>query len=131
MKRINFNAGGGRLSVLFRFEGIMFASYIYTLYEAGSNNISDRKEGNNQNDDDDSYNLPLPAAHNNGRIIQLSTSLKGELTDEELNNPEKPKYKITAEVFQDGQSLGREADEGLLTNSLTDSLITIILRKNA
>ena len=106
MKLIPFNKQGGRIKVCFKFTGLIAASYTFTLWESGSNDIVMEKKGNNINPVDDCYDLPLPTDKNDGRIIDLLTSFKG------LNTGKATPYSITIEVYQDGNLLGTESESG-------------------
>lgn len=103
-KNIIFQKDGQPLKVNFVFKGIIGASYAFTLWGAKTNDVIMEKKGNNLNDDDDHYDLPLPVDANTGRLIELSTLLKGL--------DEKGKYKITIEVYQGDQLIGSEEESG-------------------
>ncbi|MBL6446320.1 hypothetical protein JMN32_08370 [Fulvivirga sp. 29W222] len=123
IKTIKFNPNGEDLKVSFKFEGLIVASYSYTLWETNSNNRVVYEKGNNQNPDDDSYVLPPPVASCDGRMIQLRTEFKA------LDPENVKQYTITAEVFQGDQSLGKDEDAGDNTGKSQSSLIYILLSK--
>ncbi|UII33676.1 hypothetical protein LVD17_07575 [Fulvivirga ulvae] len=123
IKTIKFDPNGGDLKVVFTFEGLIVASYAYTLWEANSNNQLIYEKGNNQNPDDDSYTIPPPVIDSDGRLVQLRTEFKA-LDPENIKQ-----YTITAEIFQAGQSLGKDQDTGENTGKSQGSLIFILLSK--
>jgi hypothetical protein len=122
MKDIKFDPNGERLSVSFVFEGLIVASYSFTLWEAESNHRLMYEQGNNQNSDDDKYDLPMPVSSNNGRLIQLRTDFVG------LDPANSKDYSITAQVFQGGIDLGNESENGSITGKTQESLIYILLK---
>jgi len=76
MTHVKFNPSGSPLKIEITYLGNMTASYVYTLWENNSNAKADEKSGNNLNDIDDKYELPTPVKLNEGRIIELFTTLK-------------------------------------------------------
>lgn len=123
IKTIKFDPDGEDLKVVFTFEGLIVASYAYTLWEANSNNQLIYEKGNNQNPADDSYIIPPPVIKCDGRLIQLRTEFKA------LDPDNVKKYTITAEVFQGDKSLGKDQDSGDNTGKAQGSLIFILLGK--
>lgn len=123
IKTIKFDPDGEDLKVAFTFEGLIVASYSYTLWEANSNNRLVYKKGNNQNPEDDSYSIPPPVIDSDGRMIQLRTEFKA------LDPDNIKKYTITAEIFQGDKSLGKDQDIGDNTGKAQSSLIFILLSK--
>lgn len=121
MKLIPFNNTGGRLKVSFTFKGTIAASYTFILWESGSNTEVMEEKGTNLNPDDDSYNLPLPTANNDGRIIDFGTTFKN------LGPGASTNYTIKTEVFQDGKLLGDDSDSGIISNEIKRSKIYIKL----
>lgn len=75
MKEFTFNPAGDRISIGVEFGYAHIGSYILRLWEAGSNTVVLQRRGNNQNPDDDTYLLPLPTKHNDGRLIQCQTAI--------------------------------------------------------
>jgi hypothetical protein len=121
MKTIIFNSNGERIRVNFTFTGLIAASYAFTLWEAGSNNRVLYETGNNQNNDDDSFFLPLPVPVNNGRLIELRTEFIG------LDAVSYKLYKIKTEILQGSNNLGSEEDSGEVTGKTQSSIIFIKL----
>ncbi len=93
-----------KLSVKVSFLGVVQASYIYTLWEAFSNQIVQRVEGNNLNPDDDKFDLPLPSSSNLNRVIEVRTAFYG------IDHNNHPTYEIRVEVFQGNSLLGFVSD---------------------
>jgi len=75
MKQFTFKSEGERLSINIQFGYAQIGSYILRLWEAGSNTVLMQRRGNNQNQEDDTYLLPLPTKHNDGRMIQCQTAV--------------------------------------------------------
>ena len=123
IKTIKFDPNGEDLKVVFTFEGLIVASYAFTLWEANSNNQLMYEKGNNQNPADDSYAIPPPVINSDGRLIQLRTEFKA------LDPDNVKQYTITAEVFQGDKSLGKDQDTGDNTGKSQGSLIFILLSK--
>lgn len=123
IKTIKFDPDGEDLKVVFTFEGLIVASYAYTLWEANSNNQLIYEKGNNQNPTDDCYTIPPPVINSDGRLIQLRTEFKA------LDPTNVKKYTVTAEVFQGDKSLGKDQDSGNNTGNAQSSLIFILLNK--
>ena len=117
MKTINFNRQGGEIKVEFKFTGLITASYEFTLWAADSNDRIMHKTGNNQNAQDDIYSLPVPAADNEGRIIQLRTEFVG------LDPINSKQFKIIVSVDQGSKTIGELNDEGEVTGKMQSSLI--------
>jgi hypothetical protein len=106
MKKIKFNHSGGRLRVNFRFEGDVAASYIFNYFEANSNDlvIKPSPQGNNLNNDDDNFRLPMPSQLNRGRVIMLHTWINA------LDNDSS--YKIIIQVFQENELIDTHEHKG-------------------
>ena len=123
MKTINFNSSGNPLKVKFVFNGLIAGSYSYTLYEKGEidEEESIKKEGL---DSDNTYNLPIPAALNNERIVKLFTSFKG------LDPKNFPDYEIKVEVYQGENYLDSDSDKDVVTGEYRRSTIKVKLLAN-
>lgn len=107
MKNVVFNPAGPALSVSIKYlsktaENLL-ATYTYTLWAANSNAIVDKRSGNNFNDEDDIYWLPTPAASNDGRIIDVFSTLKN-------TGEGKIEVRVAVEVCQDGKTIGGDVD---------------------
>lgn len=100
--KIPFDHHGGVISILIEYQGLVAASYTYTLWEANSNDIVAQRKGNNQNPEDDRYNLPSPATVNTKRLIDVHSTVKGLYEHENEGN-----YKVIITIFQDGIEIGR------------------------
>ncbi len=74
VKSIAFDRNGKPLVVSMTFPTLQVASYTLTLFEAKSNSIVLREEGNNVNLEDDNYTLPTPPATNNGRLLEFDVT---------------------------------------------------------
>ena len=102
MQQVHFDPSGSSLSVNIRYESNhaenLFVTYTYTLWEAQSGAIVDKNSGNNFNNSDDNYRLPTPAEKNNGRVIDILSTLKNA-GSEGLN------ARVVVEICQDGNSL--------------------------
>lgn len=75
MIHVKFDPQGGDISIEILYFGNLTASYVYSLWEKNSNTKKDEKTGNNQNSDDDKYDLPSPASDNEGRIVEVFSTL--------------------------------------------------------
>ena len=100
--KIPFNHEGGVLKVKIEFHGLIAASYTYQLWDKNSNHIVFEKKGNNQNPEDDIYELPSPARNNEGRLIDIHSTLVGL-----YDNDNEGKYKIEITVIQDDQIINK------------------------
>ena len=76
MYKVKFDPAGQPLTINITYFGVCTVSYVYTLWEKKSNAKVDEKSGNNQNDEDDNFNLPSPIVHNDGRIIEIFSTMK-------------------------------------------------------
>lgn len=76
MENVKFDPNGGTLNVQILYKGSLTASYNYTLWEADSNAVVTEHNGNNQNDQDDSFDLPNPVQKNESRIIDVFSTIK-------------------------------------------------------
>lgn len=122
MKIVNFDSAGESLKLSFIFNGLIDASYTYTLWDGSNNNVIERKKGNNKNPEDDVYNLPEPIKDNNERIIQFSTSFIG-------TDPKNFKdYSIKAEIYQGDKLIGNDEDKGTVNGKAQDSLMFFKLK---
>lgn len=122
MAEFKFNpADPSPLKVKITYYGKLQAAYIYTLWEGDSNVIVQRHEGNNLNPQDDVYELPLPTADHNGRIIEVRSSFIGTYPETH------PDYQIDVEVFQGDALLGTDTDSGKLDDKVQQAVSYIIL----
>jgi len=121
---VTFDPDGEQLKVKLTFTGLMVASYTFTLWSAEDNSQVMCESGNNQNPADDDYDLPEPAAANDGRLIQVRTELLA--LDAGIGQP----YAVRAEVFQGGEGPLPEVaeDAGKLTGKAQSSLLFVCLK---
>ena len=103
VKKITFDKTGGAVKVDIQYNGLVAASYTYTLWEANSNVVVDQKPGNNQNTQDDNYTLPDPALSNIGRMIDIHSTIQGL-----YNQENEGAYTVIITVTQDGKELDKE-----------------------
>jgi Tfp pilus assembly major pilin PilA len=102
MKQVIFAIGGPAISVNIRYTSTagqnINAVYTYRLWSGTSNAIITKQHGNNLNDQDDIYWLPTPSASNDGRLIEIFSTLKN-------NDSNTTTLKIEVEVCQGGQRI--------------------------
>ena len=98
MQTITFNKEGGPIIAEVTSGFAQPGAYGLKLWEKGLNQVVMRQEGNFINADDDSYPLPEPNEHNDGRIIQSVFSL--------TILPPITQYNVTLKISQDGKELG-------------------------
>lgn len=122
MQTISFQPAGDRIKASITFEGLIVASYTFTLWEAQSNNRLIHEMGNNQNPNDDDYLLPLPVGANDGRLIQLRSEFVG------LDPQNSPTFQIKIALSQGEQAIGEAVDEGQITGQPQESLIYLVLK---
>lgn len=107
MEQINFNSNGPALSINIQYVSTagqnINAVYTYRLWDAVSNAILDEQSGNNLNAQDDIYWLPTPSSSNNGRIIEVFSTLKN--TDAGVTPA-----RVEVEVCQGGKRIGIAKD---------------------
>jgi hypothetical protein len=120
VKSVKIDPGGSPVSIKVSYTGMVIASYEYQLWDAINNLVLVSKIGNNQNPDDDSYKLPLPAGSNVGRLIDVRSSIVP------LDTGTSRQYSVRVEVFQD-EKLDEAVDSGELIASGTSSQIYIKL----
>lgn len=125
MKTIEYNAQDGDLSIQITYQGLVAASYVYSLWDAQSNTRLQKQIGNNQNPQDDHYELPTPAADNDGRLIQLRSEFVG------LDKDSFGDYGIKLELMQGGNAIGEASQAGKLTGEGQTSLIFVQLKANS
>ena len=122
MTKVKFDpTNPSALRIAINYEGVIQASYIYTLWEADSNVIVERHEGNNLNPDDDKYKLPQPNIQNNGRVIEVRSSFVG------LDKDNYSDYKIEIGFFQGAEKIGSGEEAGRVTGQIQQSIIFLIL----
>ena len=123
MKDITFNTNGGRLSVNVTIGNAQAGSYVLKLWESQSNTIVMERSGNNLNPNDDEYELPLPTACNDGRIVECQFAV--------ANPAPKPgdTYVVTLEYFQDGKKIGDDEDKGPLGTKYAQPQLFDVLHK--
>ena len=121
MKTVNYIPTGEPLKISFIFNGLIAASYTYTLWAANSNTEEETHTGNNKNPEDDVYDLPSPCITNEGRLIEFSVSFKGS----DPNNFKD--YSIKAEIYQKDELICSEEDKGKVTGKPQDTLMFFLL----
>ncbi len=125
---IHFNGVGPALSISLRYTSIegekINSVYTYRLWDADSNAIINKNEGNNLNEQDDTYFLPTPSGSNSGRIIDVFSTLH--------NNGEKGiAVRVEIEVCQGGETIDVVADpKKIKANGIEFSQVFITLLSN-
>ncbi|HVG42590.1 MAG TPA: hypothetical protein VM888_13340 [Chitinophagaceae bacterium] len=95
---IVFDPAGARLKIEWKARsGVYAASYEILLWESNSNDVISRFQGNNINDEDDKYDLPLPTEKNHQRLLDVLT----RVTAYEDNT----NYNILITVTQGGKKI--------------------------
>lgn len=117
-KPIPFNAAGGTLKVNITFDTLFVCTYKLRLKERNSNTTVMTQTGDNTNDQDDIYPLPLPAASNNGRSLWAFMTVIDQAG-------KGGKYKLTMEIIQDGKVVGSitTKDKSIEGNVVNEVLI--------
>jgi hypothetical protein len=121
MTTAQFDPNGGPLTAGAIFLGNMLADYDMVLREKTSNADTLILSGDNLNPENDSRELPTPAACNDGRRVRLHTRFQGQ------NPTANSRYEIRLEIYQDGNRIGVEKDTGTLTGGGQTSLLFIKL----
>lgn len=80
MYTVKFKKNGSPISIDIQYKGAVTCSYVYALWENDSNAIVQTQQGNNLNPQDDSYELPTPTSLNEGRFIQVFSTIKNGAT---------------------------------------------------
>jgi len=104
IKVIKFKKSGGPIIAEISCGYAQPGAYTLYLWEANENKIVMKKKGNFINSDDDSYELPNPNEHNNGRILDCLSTV--------VITPPIKDYNVELKVSQDGNILGSEAASG-------------------
>lgn len=107
MENVLFDPSGQTLSIQIVFKGSLTASYNYTLWEANSNAIVSEHQGNNQNDQDDSFDFPNPVQKNDGRIVDIFSTIKNA-DDSSL------KEIINVKIFQGSKKIADISEEEIV-----------------
>lgn len=81
------------------------------------------KSGNNKNPDDDCYDLPLPTDKNDGRLMQLETSIVSPTA-----TPGE-QYSVTIIFKQGTTEIERAVEKGPITGSRVTPEFWITLKK--
>lgn len=112
MEIINFDKNGGPLKVTFLVkDGVLAAAYYIKLAEKNSNKAVAEFDGDNQNPNDDTYELPIPVEENDERIIRLSV----EFSALDINMSKN--FDMGIEVYQDDKLLSYIGKSGTLTDT--------------
>jgi hypothetical protein len=111
MKEVQFNPNGERLSISVQFGYAQVASYRLRVWESGSNTTVLDQSGNNQNPNDDTHDLPLPTKNNEGRLVQLETSI---LSPSPAPNEQ---YSVTLIFNQGSTEIDTVVEKGLMNGS--------------
>ena len=112
MYQVKFDPNGSALNVEINYKGILTASYDYTLWEANSNAIVAEHFGNNQNDQDDSYDLPNPVKNNENRLIDVFSTLR--------NSDDSPQQEvINIKVYQGNKKIGNISETEIVDANKT------------
>ena len=107
MKRIKFDPKGPAMRVEINYLGAITASYVYILWGATSNARVDERSGNNQNDQDDRYELPMPVDSNLLRKVEVFSILKN---GDSVNL----KAVVVIKIFQGNKKIGEVKEEELI-----------------
>ena len=113
MQTANFKKDGGAISVEIKSGFAQPGSYSIFLWEANSNRVLNKYEGNFINTDDDKFELPLPVTDNDERIIDAGITFK--------MTPPVSDYFAEIIVTQDGHKIGGDQEQGK-TDDQTKSL---------
>jgi hypothetical protein len=123
METIHFKKSGEALFVKFTVKGgVLAAAYTLTLISADGLKEEGKYSGDNRQVDDDKFQLPKPAAMNDGRVIRCTVDFKG------LDLTMSPTYDIAIEIYQGSQSLGLAEAKGTLATDDQDELIFVKLQ---
>lgn len=123
METIHFKKSGEALFVKFTVKGgVLAAAYTLKLISADGLKEEGKYSGDNRQVDDDKFQLPKPAALNDGRVIRCTVDFKG------LDLTMSPTYDIAIELYQGSQSLGLAEAKGTLTTVDQDELIFVKLQ---
>lgn len=123
MYNVKFDSNGESLRIDIQFKGANTVSYNYTLWEANSNNQVESHAGNNRNCDDDNYKLPTPSIVNNGRLIDVLSTIKNA-------EEQKERAAVSITVFQ-GQKILNEFTEDVFIEPKQTALNEIFIKLNA
>jgi hypothetical protein len=123
MKEVIFQPNGERLSIDIQFGQAQIGSYRLRLWESGSNTTLLDQSGNNKNPDDDSYDLPLPTDKNDGRLVQVETSIVSPTA-----TPGE-QYSVTIIFKQGTKEIEKVVDKGPITNKRVTPEFWITLKK--
>lgn len=99
MYKIYFDPKGSTLKVDINYLGTAIASYVYQLWETKSNAVVFRQSGNNANSQDDNYDLPTPVSSNEGRLIDILSTLRALVGEEQVQI-------VNIKVFQGSKKIG-------------------------
>lgn len=120
-KKIKIDPNGKDLSINISFIGLFVTSYEYMLFKENSNEVIERKNGNNQNPDDDHYSLPKPTNKNVNRLIDIRSNIVG------LDPKNYKKWEIKAELFQGGIKLDEVVESGETSETSQTSQLYILM----
>jgi hypothetical protein len=117
METAKFKKNSGVISVEIKSGFAQPGSYSILLWEANTNQVLHKYEGNFINTDDDKFELPLPVADNDGRIIDAGVTFK--------ITPPVSDYFAEIIVIQDGNKIGGDQEQGK-TDDQTKSLKLLV-----
>lgn len=112
MQNVQFDPLGGTLNIQIIYKGNMTVSYNYTLWGSNSNGIVSEHAGNNQNDQDDSYDLPNPVQSNEGRIIDIFSTIRNSDTESQ-------KEIVNIKIFQGTKKIADFSEEEIVEANKT------------
>lgn len=104
METVRFKKSGGPITVNINCGYAQPGSYVLILWEANSNSVVFKKEGNFINDEDDVFVLPTPINKNDGRILDLGAKL--------MIIPSITDYHVEINITQDGNTIGNLSQTG-------------------
>jgi len=124
MNSAKFNPAGGRLNAEIIINGIGEATYHLKLAEKESSSEVASWNGDNKDDKDDRFELPLPVDSNNGRVMRLDYSLSPR--SEAANTA----YVVQLNILQDDKIIGTSKETGIFSKTVVSSRLFIKLTSN-
>jgi hypothetical protein len=114
-----FDPAGGVLTATITSGQAQPGSYELLLWEANSNTILMDERGNFLNDDDDTFELPLPTTANDGRLVECIATA--------VITPPITNYALRLSIKQDGVEIGCDlaADKATTPTVTADLFVTL------
>ena len=117
METAKFKKDGGAIFADVKAGFAQPGSYSIFLWEANTNQVVEKYEGNFINTDDDKFKLPQPISDNNNRIVDVGVTFK-------ITPPIKD-YFAEVIITQDGNKIGGDQQQGT-TDEQTKSLKLLV-----